>query len=147
MHRFTSLAARLLATQHNRYLIGGAFNTAVNFVVVGVIYQTLLPHLNFAVVGAIATVVSISISFTTHKLFVFRTEAAWWKEYLRSYVVYGSSAVLNVGFMWLLVNRAHVNIWLAQAIVTVVAVGISYFGHLMFTFRRSKGSAAESAAS
>jgi putative flippase GtrA len=137
---------QLLASQKTRYLLGGMFNVAVNYVVGAVIYQALLPRLNFIAVGIIATVVSISISFVTYKLFVFRTKGNWWIEYLRSYVVYGSSAVLNIGVMWLLLNRAHVNIWLAQAIVTVIAVAISYLGHTVFTFRQAKLSSATSAA-
>jgi putative flippase GtrA len=40
--------------------------------------------------------------------------------------------------MWLFVKRGHVNVWLAQALVTMLAVAISYVGHTAFTFRKSK---------
>lgn len=144
MRRQLKKAIQLLMSQRGRYLIAGGFNTVVNYVVAAAIYQNLLPRLNFFIVGLIASVVTISISFTTHKLFVFRTAGKWWIEYLRSYVIYGSSSVLGVGLMWLFVKRAHVNVWLAQAIVTALAIVISYVGHTAFTFRQKKVPAATS---
>jgi putative flippase GtrA len=146
MRRLLDRSVQLLANQRARYLIGGVFNVAVNYVVGAAIYQTLLPGVNFVVVGLIANFVSISISFTTYKLFVFRTVGNWWIEYLRSYVVYGSSLVLNIGFMWFLLKVAHVNVWLAQALATAVAVAISYLGHTVFTFRQTKLTSAKSVA-
>jgi len=138
MRRQLDRGMQLLANQQARYLIGGGFNVAVNYVVGAAIYQTLLPRLNFVAVGLIASVVAISISFTTYKLFVFRTTGKWWIEYLRSYVVYGSSSVLGIGLMWLFVRLAHCNVWLAQGLVTALAVAISYMGHAAFTFRQKK---------
>ncbi len=138
MRGLVSRGVQLLANQQARYLIAGGFNTAVNYVVAAAIYQVLLPLLNFIVVGLIASVVTISIAFTTHKLFVFRTTGKWWIEYLRSYVVYGSSSLLSIGLMWLFVKRAHINVWLSQALVTALAVAISYVGHRAFTFRQKK---------
>jgi putative flippase GtrA len=137
---------QLLANQRARYLIGGVFNTAVNYVLGALIYQTLLPLLNFVVVGLVVTIVSISISFTTYKFFVFRTKGRWWIEYMRAYVVYGSAAIPNIGFMWVLLNWAHVNVWLAQALVTMVSIVISYIGHTAFTFRQSPASNAKPSA-
>jgi putative flippase GtrA len=138
MRRLLNRGVQLLADQRARYVIAGGFNVPVNYVVGAAIYQTLLPRLNFVVVGLIVTVVSISISFTTHKLFVFRTAGKWWVEYLKSYIVYGSSSLLSIALMWLLVKRAHVNVWLAQALVTALAVTLSYVGHMAFTFRQTK---------
>jgi len=138
MRRQIDTIFRFLGSQQGRYLFVGGLNTVVNYVVGATIYQTLFPRFNFLLVGVIVTFVTISISFTTQKTFVFKTQGKWWVEYLRSYVVYGSSAVLNMGFMWVLLNRAHLNVWLAQGLVTAVAVVISYLGHTAFTFRERK---------
>lgn len=138
MRRQLNKLTQLLSGQRERYLIVGGLNTAVNYIVSAAIYQSLLPRVNFFFTAAIVNCVCISISFTTQKTFVFKTQGRWWVEYLRSYVVYGSSALLNVGLMWLLLHRAHLNIWLAQAIVTAIAVTISYIGHTAFTFRERK---------
>lgn len=145
MNRRVELAVRLLNSQRGRYVVCGVFNVAVNYVIGAEIYERLLGRLNYLIVATIVSIVSISISFTTHKLFVFQTEDKWWIEYLRSYVVYGTAAVLNIGLMWILLNRLHTNVWLAQALVTAVAVVISYIGHIGFTFRRSKSRDANSA--
>jgi len=138
MRTLKSICVNCLSNQRYRYVIGGGFNTVVNYVLGAAIYQALLPKLNFFIVAAIVTVVAISISFVTHKLFVFRSDGKWWVEYLRSYIVYGSSAVINIGFMWLLLHWAHANVWLAQAIVTAFAIVVSYIGHFSFTFRSDK---------
>lgn len=138
MRRQLNAAIQFLGSQKGRYLFVGGMNTVFNYVIGSAIYQALLLKFNFFVVAALVTFVTISISFTTQKLFVFRTQGKWWIEYLRSYIVYGSSAVLNIGLMWILLNRLHVNVWLAQALVTVIAVTISYIGHTGFTFRERK---------
>jgi putative flippase GtrA len=138
MRRQISMLLAFLDSQKGRYLFVGGFNTAVNFVISAVLYQKLTPHINFVLVGIIVNVLTISISFTTQKLIVFRTKAHWLYEYLRSYAVYGSSAVLGIGLMWILLHLLHLNVWLAQALVTMAAVVISYIGHTAFTFRERK---------
>jgi putative flippase GtrA len=138
MHRQLNKVIQMLSGRRERYLIVGGLNTVINYAISAIIYQVLLPRINFFIAAAIVNCTCISISFTTQKILVFKTKGKWWIEYLRSYVVYGSSAVLNIGLMWLLLHRAHLNIWLAQAIVTAIAVTISYIGHTAFTFRERK---------
>lgn len=138
MQQVISRAFGIISSKEGRYLFVGGFNTVANYFVSALIYQSLLPHFGFLIVAALVTFVGISISFTTQKILVFRTKGKWWVEYVRSYAVYGSSAVFNTGVMWLLLNRLHLNVWLAQAIVTTIAVVISYFGHTAFTFRERR---------
>ena len=129
---------RLLALQRIRYLIGGGFNTVVNYALGAATYQTLLPRFSFVVVGLIVTVSSVTVSFTTYKVFVFQTKGRWWAEYLRAYIVYGSISIPSTGLMWLLLHRGQVSVWLAQALVTSASIIVSYIGHTAFTFKRPK---------
>ena len=74
---------------------------------------------------------------------MFRTPGHWLKEYLRSFVVYGSSAVLGIMLLWLLVDGLRMPIWAAQGMVILFTVFVSYLGHARFTFRRPPGGTTE----
>lgn len=119
-----------------RYLIVGGLNTAFGYFVTVGLYYTLRSHLHIVVIGVIANVVCITESFLTYKLFVFNSRASWWREYLRCYVVYGGSALIGIAGLWLLVNVLGIPFWLAQGLLMVISVAISFAGHDRFTFKK-----------
>ena len=118
-----------------RYLVVGGVNTAIGYVLGVGLYLALSHRLHILAIGAIANVLAISFSFTTNKLFVFRTRGHWLPEYLRSYVVYGGMALLGTLLIWVLVDGLHVGIWVAQGLTMAITVVISYLGHSRYTFR------------
>jgi len=120
-----------------RYLLAGAWNTLFGYGVMGGLFNYLSPYLNLVTIGIIANLLSISMSFSTYKLFVFCTKGNWFKEYLKSYIVYGGAACFNILLIWILVAKMGVNIWLAQAIAIPLGVMASYFGHHYLTFKAS----------
>ena len=119
-----------------RFLIVGGWNTLFSFIVGPVIYYGLQENMHVLLVGAVAYVLTMTMAFLTHKLFVFRTKGNWMFEYLRSYVVYGGSAIIGIFALWGLVDGMAVPFWLAQVLIVLVTVTISYFGHKKFTFYR-----------
>jgi putative flippase GtrA len=121
-----------------RYLFVGGANTAFGYLATVGLYYALRPHLHIVVIGALANVVCITEAFITYKLFVFNTRNGWIREYLRCYVVYGGSAVIGIAGLWLLVNILGVPFWLAQGLLMVVSVVVSYTGHDRFTFRKAQ---------
>jgi putative flippase GtrA len=123
-----------IKSRKGRYLIVGGFNTVVGYVIgVGLLYG-LSPAVHVLVIGAIANVLAITVSFTTYKLFVFQTRGRWIEEYVRSYLVYGSMAVVGTLLLWILVDGMRLSIWLAQGLAVVLTVVISYLGHSRYTF-------------
>ena len=126
---------RLLKKQSLRYLITGGWNSVFGYGVGVYLYVALSQQLHVTVIAVIANILTITMSFLTYKLFVFKTTGNWLIEYSRSYLVYGSMALLSVGLLWALVDYLSVNIWCAQALVIMLTVGISYFSHRFFTFR------------
>jgi putative flippase GtrA len=120
-----------------RYLLVGGFNTLVGYSLGVGLYLALSPLLHILVIGVIANFLAITVSFTTYKHLVFRTHGHWLEEYLRSYVVYGGTAVLGIMLLWLLVDGLRLPIWVAQGIAMLLTVIVSYFGLARFTFRRS----------
>ncbi len=119
-----------------RYLLAGGWNTAFGYGVGVGLYNILSPTMHVLIIGTIANVLSISMSFLTYKLFVFKTKGSWLREYVRTYIVYGGASLLGILLLWLLVDGAGLKIWLAQAGVIVVTVVVSFTGHSRFTFHR-----------
>jgi putative flippase GtrA len=92
--------------------------------------------------NAIASVFSISFAVVGYKYFVFRSKGNFWREYIRTYVVYGGSTALGLVLLPILVfalgfviHPAKVVPYVAQAQCTAVVVIGSYFGHKRFSFR------------
>ena len=122
-----------------RYLIVGGANTLIGYSLGVGLYYVLSPTLHILLIGAISSVLAISVSFTTYKLFVFQTRGHWLTEYLRSYVIYGGMALLGIILLWVLVDGMRLPIWLVQG-VSILSVVISYMGHARFTFRLTSDS-------
>lgn len=137
-----------------RYLMVGAFNTcfgyglfvAFNFVFRGMgIYGSELASL-------LANLIAITVAFLGYKRFVFRTHGNYLREWLRCLSVYGGSLLFTLAALpplsLLLRHRMGQHPQIASnaaaAILAVVTVVASYFGHKHFSFRRARP-AAESA--
>lgn len=122
-----------------RYLLVGGFNTLVGYGLGVGLYLALADRLHILVIGVVANVLAITVSFTTYKYLVFRSPGRWLAEYLRSYLVYGGSALIGIMLLWLLVDGLRLPIWLAQGLAIILTVIASYLGHDRFTFRRPQG--------
>ena len=126
---------KLLQKQSLRYLLAGGWNTVFGYGISVALYTALSHKLHVVVIAVIANILAITMSFLTYKIFVFKTTGNWLNEYGRSYLVYGSMALLSIVLLWALVDYLGVDIWYAQALVIILTVGVSYLGHKFFTFR------------
>ncbi len=84
------------------------------------------------------------MAFLGYKWFVFRTRGQYLREWLRCLSVYGTSMVFALIMLppltlalrhWF--GRSQMASNVAAAILTVITVFVSYFGHKHFSFRRS----------
>ena len=86
----------------------------------------------------IARVISASVNFTINYKIVFKSEAKVWKAILK----YTGLALFILGcntlFLWLLVNQAGMNQYVAKIIVEVTMFIVSWIVQRLFVFRRSK---------
>jgi putative flippase GtrA len=121
-----------------RFLCAGLFNTAVGYTVGVGLYLLLTRWLATPVIGALAGLLTINVTFTTQRIFVFRSSAPWWPEYLRSYAVFGGTAATTILSQWLLLDGVGISVWWSQAIMIPVGVLITYVGHTRFTFARRR---------
>ncbi len=118
-----------------RYMLAGAWNTLFGYFSALVIYDFLRITLHIILIGIIINILNISMSFFTYKLFVFQTKKNWVKEYLRSYIVYGFTALISLCMLWFFVDYLNVRFWIAQALILLIGIFISFKGHHIFTFK------------
>lgn len=117
------------------YLIVGGFNTVIGYFSGVGIFLLFQNRLHILFIAAISNILAITISFLTYKTFVFKTKGAWLGEYLKCYLVYGSTGLLSGIFIWISIDYFSLNIWVAQGVAIVATVCASYLGHKKFTFR------------
>lgn len=127
---------KLFKSRKFKFLIVGGANTVFGYAVGVSLYELLTSFCSIWVIGILSNIFAISFSFVTYKLFVFRTKGQWLAEYLKAYLVYGTMAFVGVVLLWLYVDTFGLSIWLAQGLVIMSTVILSYIGHARFTFRR-----------
>ena len=117
-----------------RYLIVGGCNTLVGYFLGIFLYFLLINNLGIVFISIISSVVSISFSFFSYKVFVFKTSGNWLKEYVKCYMIYSGISIINISIIWFLVDIIKINIWISLALSTIIVTLLSYFGHNIFTF-------------
>jgi putative flippase GtrA len=126
----------MIAEEKKQYLVVGTINTIFGYLTGVGSYKLLGNIVDIIWVGLISNIFSITFSFLTYKLFVFKTKGSWVNEYIKSYIVYGASGIISIYLLWVFVEKLHITIWVSQALLIAVVVIFSYFGHKFFTFKR-----------
>lgn len=120
--------------QVTTYLIAGGYNTVFGFLVFAGLYLLLEDQLHYLIIAGISWIIAITNSFLVYRYLVFKSTGNILIEYLKIYVVYGLSVVLNIVLLTLLVELLHLHPIIAQFFLIGATVIISYFGHSRFTF-------------
>jgi len=151
------LNRNLIADEFLRYLAIGIWNTGfgyISFILLTWLFIHVTPSkpalmASFAYITA--AFLNITVSFLGYKWFVFRTKGNYLLEYSRSFGVYLPTLILGgltIGplttFLRNLKSVEQFAPYLAGAILSVITVVVSFFGHRHLSFR--KGSAADSGA-
>jgi putative flippase GtrA len=118
-----------------RYLICGIFNTLFAYFSGLFIYHFLNNKLSITFISLICYVASISVTYLTYKLFVFKTKGNWIYEYVRCYFVYGSVIIIGILSTTLFVNFFHIPFWISQLVTIFIGILVSFFAHTKFTFK------------
>lgn len=130
--------------QFLRYILVGGFNTVFGYGLFALLNWLTrgLGSYNYLYAAVVANVVAISVAFLGYKWFVFRTRGNYLIEYIRCFGVYGSSALINLAGLPILVPILRRSLhqperapYLAGAILTVVTVVFSFLGHKNISFR------------
>ena len=127
-----------------RYLLVGGFNTCLGyaiFVTLNYLFRGLGIY-GSELASLLGNVIAVTVAFLGYKWFVFRTHSNYLREWLRCISVYGSSMLFSLVMLppltlllrrWFGATPMASNV--AAAILIVVTVIASYFGHKHFSFR------------
>lgn len=121
--------------QKLRYLIIGGWNTVFGYGIFAGLYFWLEGFIHYLVILSISYVLSITNAYIGYKLFVFKTRGNILREYFRFYLVYGVSFIFNLATLPLFVETLRFNMYVAQAIVTLITILGSYLLHKNFSFK------------
>jgi putative flippase GtrA len=133
--RLGLLFQHALSSQKTRYIVVGSWNTLFGYFAGLLIYSWLGLIFNVIVIGVIANVLAISMAYLTNKIFVFKTKGNWKKEYIKAWMLYGSTTVIGIALLWVLVDILEIRFWVAQGLVTIILIVTAYIGNLRFTFK------------
>jgi len=117
-----------------RYLIVGMWNTVFPYIVFGLLYYLSDAQLHYMIILLISQVLGLTNAYIGYKLFVFKTKGNIVREYLRFYVVYGTTLVVNIILIGLFVEVLGINPLISQGIIGVIVVIMAYVGHDRFSF-------------
>jgi len=135
-----SLRARLTQRwaddERFRFLVVGAYNTAFGFLLFPILYLLLQRRLHYLVILVITHAIAVANSFIAHRRFAFRAVGPVLPQLFRYKVGYVGALALSIGGMYLLVSRLGLSPLLAQPILMVLSIVLTYLWHSRVSFRR-----------
>lgn len=123
------------------------FGQFIKFGIVGVIntvsswifyYSLLFLGVHYIISTTIAYILSSIIGFTLNKIWVFKSKNKVSSSLLKYIVTYGSSYLLNVGVMYLLVDIIGISDKIAPLLVLFVTVPYNYVFSKLWVFKKKK---------
>jgi len=118
------------------FIVFGIINTIFGYFIGIINYHIFYIYVGAIGLGIINNIVTITFSFTTLKLFVFKTKNTnWIAEYFRSFIVYFFKGVIGIIILWVCLELIKLNIYFSQAISMISTAIFTYKGHKDFTFK------------
>jgi putative flippase GtrA len=88
-------------------------------------------------IALLAYLLSITSSFLVYRYFVFKSTGRFLHEYLKSFVVYSATLIINLGLLIILVEILDIHPVIAQILTAVITVTLSYMGNSRFAFKKN----------
>ena len=127
---------RLIKDRRVAFLMVGITNTAVGFGWFVLFDLTIGRLWGYMVTLLFAHIAAVLCAFILYRKFVFRVRGHVWIDLARFELVYLAALAVNAVLLPILVEFAHLQPIVAQALIVFVTTLISYFGHSRFSFRR-----------
>ncbi|MBQ7408350.1 MAG: GtrA family protein, partial [Clostridia bacterium] len=121
------------------YLIFGGLTTLISWGVSNGLYYFAFNKTNNLLANVISEVVAITFAYVTNKLFVFCSKTNGFKQFITEMALfYGAriaSTLLNLGAMWLFVDKLLYEFWICKIVINVVVIVLNYFLSKLFIFK------------
>jgi putative flippase GtrA len=131
---------RVVRDQRVAFLAVGGINTAVGYLAFAGFQMTVGQRWGYLATLPCAHVVSVLIAFVLYRFVVFRVRGHVLADLWRFETVYLSALAVNFVLLPVLVEIAHLNVYLAQALIMFVTAAMSWVGHKNYSFRRKPSS-------
>ena len=138
MDRLRKLCRALFNPETVSYLVFGVLTTVINIALCGLLTQVL--HWDVVLSNILGWVASVAFAFVTNKLLVFRSRHRDARRVLREGAAFFAARLLSLGLdtlgMWLWVEVAHGNFWVAKVVLNVVVIVLNYIFSKAFIFQK-----------
>jgi putative flippase GtrA len=118
-----------------RFLVVGGYNTIFGYLVFSGLFLVLGRWVHYLVIGCFAHAIAVINAFVAHRCLVFRSLDRWQPSFFRFCLSQLVAFAFGLAGLYGLVEFAHFNPLLAQAVVTVSSVLLTYALHRYFSFR------------
>ena len=119
-----------------RFLFIGGFNAAVSYLIYASLLYFIVGESNYQFALVLSWIISSIVSFTTQKNFVFCVKGNIFKQYLKCCTTWFFSYLINAFLLWLFVQKAQINPYLAQIIATAMCAVFNYIMFKCFAFKK-----------
>jgi len=116
------------------YLVVGGWNTVFGYCAWALMQYLLGGYLHYLVVIVLAWPIAVLNAYLGYRYIVFRSRGPVLKELPRFSLVYLVSLVVNLALLPVALGVLPFNIYVVQALLTVVVVVCSYLGHKYYSF-------------
>ncbi len=118
-----------------RFLVVGAWNTLFGYLCFYVLYRLAADHLHYLIIAVLAHVVNVIQAYVMQRKLVFRSQAKIAGEFLRFNASLVATFLFNLLAMYLLVEATALSPLIAQAIVILASLILTYVLHSCVSFR------------
>jgi putative flippase GtrA len=119
-----------------RFLVIGGWNTFFGYLCFSVLYLLAADYLHYLIIAIIAHIVNVIQAYVMQRRVVFRSDARIVSEFLRFNASLIGTLLFNLLAMYLLVTFTAVSPLLAQAIVILTSLIVTYVLHNRISFAR-----------
>jgi putative flippase GtrA len=126
----------VLRRQSVRYLMVGAYNTGVGYLVFGCLLLVLGSRVHYTILLVLAWIISTLNSFVAYRLFVFRVQGHFVRDLARFASVYAVALGINVVALPIVVTVTKLPVFVSQGLVVACTTVGTYTAHKYFSFRR-----------
>ena len=117
------------------YLVVGGWNTLFGYCVWALMQFLLGDYLPYLVIVLLAWPIAVLNAYLGYRYIVFRSRGPVLRELPRFSLVYASTLVVNLAVLPIALAVLPFNIYVVQALFTVVVVVCSYLAHKYYSFR------------
>lgn len=141
---FTRLTSHIPPGQFGRYLLVGIWNTLFGYATYAGLTLLLAPYVaqGYMLAALLSSGLNISVAFLGYKWFVFKTKGNYLREWGRCLAVYGSSIIIGIGalpiLVWVIRHATRFDRqapYLAGAVLIAFSAIYNFLGHKKFSFK------------